>query len=68
MHTANTADMIRPAARLLADVTEFMTLRPGDVLALGAAAPAPRVRSGETLRIEIDGMGSLDIPFMDEEA
>jgi 5-oxopent-3-ene-1,2,5-tricarboxylate decarboxylase/2-hydroxyhepta-2,4-diene-1,7-dioate isomerase len=60
--------MIRPAARLLADVTEFMTLGPGDVLALGAAAPAPRVRSGQTLMIEIDGGGSLSIPFMDDEA
>jgi 5-oxopent-3-ene-1,2,5-tricarboxylate decarboxylase/2-hydroxyhepta-2,4-diene-1,7-dioate isomerase len=68
VQTASTADMIRPAARLLADVTEFMTLRPGDVLALGAAAPAPRVRSGETLRIEIDGVGSLSIPFMEDEA
>jgi 5-oxopent-3-ene-1,2,5-tricarboxylate decarboxylase/2-hydroxyhepta-2,4-diene-1,7-dioate isomerase len=67
-HTASTAEMIRPAARLLADVTEFMTLGPGDVLALGAAAPAPRVRSGQTLRIEIDGVGSLNIPFMDDEA
>jgi 5-oxopent-3-ene-1,2,5-tricarboxylate decarboxylase/2-hydroxyhepta-2,4-diene-1,7-dioate isomerase len=66
--TASTADMIRPAARLLADVTEFMTLRPGDVLALGAPAPAPRVRSGDTLRIEIDGVGSLSIPFMEGEA
>jgi len=44
-----------------------MTLRPGDVLALGAAAPAPRVRSGETLRIEIDAVGGLSIPFMDDE-
>jgi hypothetical protein len=34
---------------------------------LGAAAPAPRVHSGETLRIEIDGVGSLSIPFMDDE-
>src|ERR1700691_3345303 len=59
VQTASTADLIRPAARLLADVTEFMTLAPGDVLALGAAAPLPRVRSGETLRIEIDGLGSL---------
>jgi 5-oxopent-3-ene-1,2,5-tricarboxylate decarboxylase / 2-hydroxyhepta-2,4-diene-1,7-dioate isomerase len=42
VQTANTADLIRPAARLLADVTEFMTLAPGDVLALGAAGPAPR--------------------------
>jgi len=27
MQTASTADLIRPAARLLADVTDFMTLR-----------------------------------------
>jgi 5-oxopent-3-ene-1,2,5-tricarboxylate decarboxylase/2-hydroxyhepta-2,4-diene-1,7-dioate isomerase len=68
VETASTADLIRPAARLLADVTEFMTLAPGDVLALGAAWPSPRVRSGQTLRIEIDGVGSLSIPFMDAAA
>ena len=68
VHTANTADLIRPAARLLADVSDFMTLGPGDVLALGAAAPAPRVRSGQTLRIEIEGLGSLSNRFLDEAA
>jgi 5-oxopent-3-ene-1,2,5-tricarboxylate decarboxylase / 2-hydroxyhepta-2,4-diene-1,7-dioate isomerase len=66
VQTANTADAIRSAARLLADVTDFMTLAPGDVLALGAAGPAPRVRSGQTARIEIAGLGSLSNPFMDE--
>jgi len=68
VQTANTADLIRPAPRLLADVTEFMTLRPGDVLALGAAAPAPRARSGQTLTIQIDGLGRLDIPFLEAAA
>jgi 5-oxopent-3-ene-1,2,5-tricarboxylate decarboxylase/2-hydroxyhepta-2,4-diene-1,7-dioate isomerase len=66
VQTSSTADLIRPLARLLADVTEFMTLAPGDVLALGAAAPAPRVRPGQTLRIDIDGLGSLSNPFMGE--
>jgi 5-oxopent-3-ene-1,2,5-tricarboxylate decarboxylase / 2-hydroxyhepta-2,4-diene-1,7-dioate isomerase len=66
VQTAGTTDLIRPAARLLADVTEFMTLAPGDVLALGAAAPAPRVRAGQTSRIEIDGLGSLSNPFREE--
>ena len=68
VQTANTADLLRPAARLLADVTEFMTLAPGDVLAMGAAAPAPRVRSGQRMTIGIDGFGNLDIPFMDAAA
>jgi 5-oxopent-3-ene-1,2,5-tricarboxylate decarboxylase/2-hydroxyhepta-2,4-diene-1,7-dioate isomerase len=68
VQTASTANLIRPAARLLADVTEFMTLAPGDVLALGAAAPAARVRPGQTLRIDIDGLGSLSNPYMSEAA
>ncbi len=68
VQTASTADLIRPAWRLLADVTEFMTLSPGDVLALGAAAPAPRVRSGQTVTIDIDGLGELKIPFTDAAA
>jgi 5-oxopent-3-ene-1,2,5-tricarboxylate decarboxylase/2-hydroxyhepta-2,4-diene-1,7-dioate isomerase len=68
IQTADTADMIRPAARLLAEVTEFMTLAPGDILALGAAAPAPRVRAGQRMTIGIDGFGSLEIPFMDAAA
>jgi 5-oxopent-3-ene-1,2,5-tricarboxylate decarboxylase/2-hydroxyhepta-2,4-diene-1,7-dioate isomerase len=65
VQTAGTADLIRPAARLLADVTEFMSLAPGDVLALGAAAPAPRVRPGQTSRIDIDGLGSLSNLFLE---
>jgi 5-oxopent-3-ene-1,2,5-tricarboxylate decarboxylase/2-hydroxyhepta-2,4-diene-1,7-dioate isomerase len=62
--TARMAELVRRVARLLADVTEFMTLSPGDVLAAGAAAPAPRVRAGESVRIEIDGLGALVNPFV----
>lgn len=66
VQTAGTADLIRPAARLLADVTEFMTLSPGDVLALGAAAPAPRIRAGQVSRIEVGGLGSLSNTFREQ--
>ena len=38
-----TGQRLRTVARLLADVTEFMTLLPGDVLMLGVSAGAPRV-------------------------
>jgi 5-oxopent-3-ene-1,2,5-tricarboxylate decarboxylase/2-hydroxyhepta-2,4-diene-1,7-dioate isomerase len=44
---------------LLADVTDFMTLAPGDVLAAGAAAPAPRARAGQTVTLESPALGSL---------
>ena len=68
MQTSSTADLIRPAARLLQDVTEFMTLAPGDVLAVGAAAPAVRVRAGQSVRIEIPGLGEIKTPFLDAAA
>jgi 5-oxopent-3-ene-1,2,5-tricarboxylate decarboxylase/2-hydroxyhepta-2,4-diene-1,7-dioate isomerase len=64
--SASTAELVRPVARLLADVTDFMTLSPGDVLAVGAAAPAPRVRAGQTVAIEIERVGRLDTPFIGE--
>ncbi len=59
----STADLIRSVARLLAEVTEFMTLAPGDVLAAGAAAPAPRVRAGQTVAMEADALGVLTNRF-----
>jgi 5-oxopent-3-ene-1,2,5-tricarboxylate decarboxylase / 2-hydroxyhepta-2,4-diene-1,7-dioate isomerase len=64
VQTSSTADMVRSAARLLADVTEFMTLFPGDVLALGVAWPAPRVRAGQCVDIVADGLGTLSNEFV----
>jgi 5-oxopent-3-ene-1,2,5-tricarboxylate decarboxylase/2-hydroxyhepta-2,4-diene-1,7-dioate isomerase len=45
---------------LLVDVTEFMTLAPGDVLLTGVPAGAPRARAGQQVAIEIDGLGRLE--------
>jgi 5-oxopent-3-ene-1,2,5-tricarboxylate decarboxylase / 2-hydroxyhepta-2,4-diene-1,7-dioate isomerase len=67
VQVAATAELVRPVARLLAEVTEFMTLAPGDVLAVGVAAPAPRVRAGQQASIEIDGMGRLANRFVGEK-
>ncbi len=63
VQSAGTADLLRSASRLLADVTEFMTLAPGDVLAMGAARPAPRVRAGQSVDIVVDGLGTLSNRF-----
>jgi 5-oxopent-3-ene-1,2,5-tricarboxylate decarboxylase / 2-hydroxyhepta-2,4-diene-1,7-dioate isomerase len=63
-HTSSTSGLIRPIAKLLRDVTEFMSLAAGDVLAVGAAAPAPRARAGQEVSIEIDGLGRLTNRFV----
>ncbi|MFZ2649201.1 MAG: fumarylacetoacetate hydrolase family protein [Burkholderiaceae bacterium] len=62
---AGTGDMQRAAARLIADVSEFMTLRPQDVLLLGVAHGAPRARAGQSAAIEIDAIGRLEMSFVD---
>ena len=65
--TTSTSELIRSVPRLLADVTDFMTLAPGDVLAVGTAAPAPRARAGQHVAIEIDQVGRLESSFVGEQ-
>jgi 5-oxopent-3-ene-1,2,5-tricarboxylate decarboxylase/2-hydroxyhepta-2,4-diene-1,7-dioate isomerase len=62
----HTRDLIRPVGVLLAEVTDFMTLAPGDILAVGVAAPAPRVRAGQSTSIEAVGFGRLRNTFIGE--
>jgi 5-oxopent-3-ene-1,2,5-tricarboxylate decarboxylase/2-hydroxyhepta-2,4-diene-1,7-dioate isomerase len=64
VQTASTEGLVRPVARLLSDVSEFMTLAAGDILTVGALAAAPRVQAGQTVVIEADALGSLGNPFV----
>jgi 5-oxopent-3-ene-1,2,5-tricarboxylate decarboxylase / 2-hydroxyhepta-2,4-diene-1,7-dioate isomerase len=66
-HRSSTAGRIRPVARLIADVSEFMTLRPGDLLTIGVAAGAPRARAGQRVAIAIESLGRLETPLVAEE-
>lgn len=52
--------MQRPAARLLQDVSAFMTLHPGDVLMLGIGHGAPRGHAGQRFAIDCDPVGRLE--------
>ena len=67
VHTTTTAQRVRDAAGLVADVSEFMTLSPGDVLMLGVAAGAPCVRVGQHVAIEADGIGRLQFRVAEGE-
>jgi 5-oxopent-3-ene-1,2,5-tricarboxylate decarboxylase/2-hydroxyhepta-2,4-diene-1,7-dioate isomerase len=60
VHGADTGRRIRPVAQLLADITDFMTLAPGDIVLLGTSHGAPVARAGQRVAIEIDGLGRLE--------
>lgn len=53
------AGLLRPAARLLAEVSDFMTLQPGDVLLLGGPACASGLRAGQAFAVHAPGLPGL---------
>ena len=59
VHRHGTAGRVRGVAQLIADVSEFMTLNPGDVLLLGRSQGAPLARAGQAVAITITGLGTL---------
>lgn len=56
----HTRDVVRNAAELLSEVSAFMTLAKGDVLLLGIFEGAPLAQIGDTVHIQVDGIGTLE--------
>ncbi|MGN1402150.1 MAG: fumarylacetoacetate hydrolase family protein [Bacillus sp. (in: firmicutes)] len=63
----NTGNLVRPIPQLLADVTEFMTLFPGDVLLTGIPENPPLAGDGDIVSIEIESIGRLDSEIRSEK-
>mgnify|MGYP001363653108 CR=1 FL=1 len=63
----STANWVRSVSRLIADVTEFMTLNAGDVLLTGVPEGAPRTKAGDRIRIEIEQVGKLENTVVPED-
>ena len=64
----STRELVRPVRQLIADVTEFMTLQPGDVLLVGVPPGSPRVHAGQGVAVEIDALGRLENRVVAEAA
>jgi len=54
------ADLVRDVPRLVADVSEFMTLRQGDALLVGVTWQAPQARPGDVVRVEAERIGAVE--------
>ena len=52
-------DQIFPLPRLLAFITAGMTLEPGDLVSTGTPAGVGPLRAGDTVEIEVEGVGVL---------
>jgi 2-keto-4-pentenoate hydratase/2-oxohepta-3-ene-1,7-dioic acid hydratase in catechol pathway len=63
----NTSLLIYSIANVLAFVTRFMTLEPGDLLLTGTPAGVGAVLPGDVMTVEVEGLGKLRNPVIDEE-
>ena len=74
MQRTSTGDMILPVPELIAYVSAFTPLSPGDVIATGtpegvahARKPPPWMVPGDVVEVEISGIGILRNPVVAEE-
>ncbi len=56
---ANTRDMIFPVEDLIRYISQHMTLEVGDVIATGTPAGVGKLSAGDTVEVEIEGIGTL---------
>ena len=75
LQSANTSDMLWSVARTIATISEYSTLRAGDMIAMGtppgvghAKTPQRWLRPGETIEVEIEGIGICANPIVAEES
>lgn len=66
--TRSLADLVRSPAKLLADVTEWMTLGQGDVLLVGVRYMAPQAKAGSRVKVSAEGLGSLNFTIAEGAA
>jgi acylpyruvate hydrolase len=73
MQDSNTSDMIFSTAKTIAILSEIMTLEPGDLIATGtpsgvahARKPPAWMKAGDRVEVELEGIGVLANPIMDE--
>ncbi len=73
MQDSNTANMMFPVAQTIAILSEFTTLEPGDMIALGtppgvghARRPPVWMKPGDVVEVEIEGIGLCRNPIVAE--
>ncbi len=59
---ASTRDMVFSVGVLIAYISSVMTLQPGDLIFTGTPAGVNQLKAGDTVEVEIDGLGLLSNP------
>lgn len=58
--SSNTKNLIFPPNELVSFISHIMTLMPGDIIATGTPPGVGPMKKGDTVRVEIEGIGTLE--------
>lgn len=64
----NTSDLLFSVAQLVAYLSQAITLLPGDVILTGTPSGVGPIKHGDVVDVEIDGIGVLTNPVVEEAA
>lgn len=65
--SSSTSDLIFSVAELIAFISGVMTLEPGDLITTGTPSGVGPIAPGDSIEIEIDGIGTLRNPVVEEK-
>jgi 2-keto-4-pentenoate hydratase/2-oxohepta-3-ene-1,7-dioic acid hydratase in catechol pathway len=60
--SGRTSDMVHPPAKLVAFISQVMTLLPGDVVSTGTPSGVGPMKDGDVVEVELEGLGVLVNP------
>jgi 5-oxopent-3-ene-1,2,5-tricarboxylate decarboxylase / 2-hydroxyhepta-2,4-diene-1,7-dioate isomerase len=63
----SSANMIFPFGLLVADLSRFVTLEPGDVILTGTPAGSALVEPGDEVEVELEGCGAVSNPIVEAD-
>lgn len=61
VHRWSLTQLVRPVIALLADISDFMSLLPGDLLVIGTPGNAPLARHGDHVRVTVTGFTPVSL-------
>ena len=62
--SSNTSDLIFGVSKIISDVSQMMTLLPGDVIATGTPSGVGQIHPGDAVEVKIEKIGTLKNPVV----
>ena len=67
MQDQTTADMLFDCATMVSFISRYMTIEPGDILYTGTPGQTKRMKDGDVVEVEVEGIGTLRNPVVAEK-